>query len=647
MPTLANFNGASLISDFSPISRGIEGIQERRRAKVEESELEALIRGSLGLEQRPQEQLKQGRGLFGALQQAQEGRGQGVVAEERSGGLLGRLAPGLSRMITRAQGNPEQESQIRKETEDGQALASELVGLPSHKARIQRLAQKGGELATSGGDVGRVTHLAHLKPEKLDLELMKMQMIGKEAIAQLPPPNRQDQIASLMARNPQMGGQMLARRDREIAAEQARRERAAARAASQRRASANAAAAAARPKTSLGRDLAGVRSDIASGAISQEVGDQMIANMRSGATASDLGREQDEANLNKTQIGNQILQQQLDAAGGPASFDPKSPIGKLVGDRAGIVGAFGEGSAQAQEFDRMVAEDTTSAGLGAEQAVQSIESTRLANQQSANELADPNSDLSAVEQQIDRIMESQEVDRPTAQAIADGVYKTTRNPVTGEVAIVNVATGTSFKPTNIIAELPSLLPDELLNPTGSELGDPSNMFGGLGFGLNAVNTIVGAVTGGRISPETDKAIQALDNLNTRTTLALAAGVPGRASNETRKSITSLMPNPASVFTGKARAVTQLKQMRSMIGDSLRSADNILRGEGDFSPQDQAASSKYIGQMLPIWEDYNQLIGNLGGDGAKPPSNINTQADFDALPKGARFKLPDGTIGTKE
>ena len=648
MPTLANINGASLVSDFAtPLAEGIGGIQDRRRKKAEESDLEALIRGSLGLAPQQQEQLPQGNGLFGKIEQRRDNGLVPQAGQQQSKGILGQLAPGLAKAISGARGNAEQEGQIRQEAESGQTLAAELAALPSHAARVKRLAQKGGEIASGGGDVGRVTSLANLPPEKLDLELMRMQMIGKEAIAQLPQQSRQDGIAALMARNPQLGSNMLARRDKEIAEERARRERAAAAAAAARNRAARAAAAARAPKGAFAKGLAEIASNEAQGHISPEQAASRRSVLEGKLLSPSLEGAQDAANLNKTELGNQMLQQELDATSGTPAFDPESPLGKLVADRAGIAETFGSDSSSLAEFDRLNQENTTAAASTEMKTRADIESVRLNNVAAAEELADPNSNLSAVEQEIMRTMDNQGVDRPTAQGIADGVLVTKTNPVTGDTEIVNVATSEIYKPTEIGGELPPLLPDAITNRPETDVGSPSRAFGSQGFGINALNTVVGAITGGRADSATDEAVQTLNNLNTRTMLALSAEFPGRPSNLTREKIESLSPVPASIFTGKSRATTQLKQMEGMLADAIIGANMVSTGDGDFAPADRAKAAKSVTQLLPIWEDYTRIIEQLDGGKGSGVANIVNQAEFDKLPKGTKFKLPDGTTGTKK
>ncbi len=275
MPTLANIQGSSLVSQFGdPIAGGIDRLQGRRREAAATSELEDLIRGSLGQEPLQREQQPQGEGLLAQLQAGgglfgKIGQGGGTALPEQrpqaEGGLLGRLSPQLAQAINSARGNPEQEGQLREQVDSGAALSAELQALPDHAARVRRLAQEGGNLAARGEDIGRVTALSNLPPDQLDLELMKMQMIGKEAQQQLPALDQQGSIAAVMARNPQLGSGLLQRRDQQIEAERRRKAAAASR-----------AAAARAPQTPLGKKIAAIRHDIETGDVREDIGLQQI-----------------------------------------------------------------------------------------------------------------------------------------------------------------------------------------------------------------------------------------------------------------------------------------------------------------------------------------------------------------------------------
>ncbi len=334
MVTLANLQGSSLVSQFgAPIAGGIDRLQGRRRETAATTELEDLLRGALGqapLEREDQPsgegllaQLQQGGGLFGKI-----GQGGGTALPEQrpqaEGGLLGRLSPGLARAINSARGNPEQEGQLREQVDSGAALSAELQALPNHAARVRRLAQEGGNLSARGEDIGRVTALSNLPPGQLDLELMKMQMIGEEAQQQLPALGEQGSIAAITARNPQLGTSLLQRRDRQIEAERSRR------AAAQRSAASSAAAAAA-PQGEFAKGLAQINRNEQLGHITP---DQAAARrtalesrlLTDPGIASGVEADQAAANLLGTQLENQAAQIALDAPGGGDTFAIETEI---------------------------------------------------------------------------------------------------------------------------------------------------------------------------------------------------------------------------------------------------------------------------------------------------------------------------------
>ena len=335
MPTLANLQGSSLVSQFgAPIAGGIDRLQGRRREAVAQTELEDAARGGLNLPQLQREEQPQGEGLLARLQQSLGQGGDTALPEQRpqqEGGLLGRLSPGLARAINSARGNPEQEGQLREQVDSGAALSAELQALPNHAARVRRLAQEGGNLSARGEDIGRVTALSNLPPDQLDLELRKRQMIGKGAQQQSPAPDQLGSIAAVMARNPQLGAGLLQRRDKQIEAE--RRRRAAA---------ANAAAAARRPQTPLGKKIAAIRHDIETGDVREDIGLQQIEIARASSVTdpgveAGIDLDQKRANLAETiadtaatvagdPIAVQTARDNLDAAG----VDPNSQIYKDV-----------------------------------------------------------------------------------------------------------------------------------------------------------------------------------------------------------------------------------------------------------------------------------------------------------------------------
>jgi len=258
----------------------------------------------------------------------------------------------------------------------------------------------------------------------------------------------------------------------------------------------------------------------------------------------------------------------------------------------------------------------------------------------------PDSNLTPLEQKAKFIQETQQVPYDVAAALAAGVLELHNNQQTGIPEIVNKITRERYTPTSLDEEMPSIIPAGVLEDMGFAI-DPSMAFGGTGFGLNLINTIAGAVSNASPAGATDEAIQAITNLGTRTMLALSAEFAGRPSNLTRQRIEDLTATPASVFTGKPRATIQFKQMRSLIAQAIQGANAVAEGgEGTgFSAEDRSEAAKAIVDLVPIWKDYDRIIGSLEGrEGMR--MLVTTQKEFDALLPGQLFELPNGDMGTK-
>ena len=218
MATLANVSGASLVGDFGNIlGQGFEAQNVRKRAADDQADLEAKIAAALGV---------------GGPQAPQDA---GAMAR------LGQLSPELAQTIGSAQ--PAQMEELRTQTQTGMDLATELQALPDHASRMRRLADEAGTAAAAGGDLSRLVALSNMDPSALDLELQKMQVIGRDAMTLMPqaPPSPNATFAALMADNPQIGQNLLGRRDQQVEAERQRQEQAARQAAAAR---ANAASSA-------------------------------------------------------------------------------------------------------------------------------------------------------------------------------------------------------------------------------------------------------------------------------------------------------------------------------------------------------------------------------------------------------------------
>jgi hypothetical protein len=213
-------------------------------------------------------------------------------------------------------------------------------------------------------------------------------------------------------------------------------------------------------------------------------------------------------------------------------------------------------------------------------------------------------EASAKEMQIQRLMATG-VPRDTAIGIADRRLVPSKDPITGEVVVVDLA---KMAPGNLTEEV---APEEVTEePVDSFVGaNVPGSFGISGFGANIMNTVMDAFGGGQPADDIAKASTILRSLATRTSLGLAAEFPGRPSNLTREMIQrDLTISPSEISTGKGKALDKANEIVRMIEASLKAANAVVGGK--FSATDKAAAQQSIRQVSPLLDDYKSLIKRL-------------------------------------
>lgn len=308
MPTLANFHGGSLVPDLNRLFDTLGEIGEIAGARKAQTDLENDLRIAMGMQ---------------------------PVDDGSSGpmSLLGQVEPRMAQVVEqlRAGDDPIAQTQFRDRVSSEVGLAKELRKLPTIEARQRRLSQEASKRAAQGEDVSRIAQLSQMSEDQLNLELQKMEVVGNSALRAVPEvaqadifrvlsdPARRDATVRILASNPRLGSMLLARRDQEIAKEEAARKAAIA----ERQRAAAAAAEARAPKTELGKNLAAIQADITNGNIQPEIGQQMMQQLRSDAIAQ-----------------------------APPEF--KTDLGKAINDQQLAVDAYGANSPQAQAFGELV-----------------------------------------------------------------------------------------------------------------------------------------------------------------------------------------------------------------------------------------------------------------------------------------------------
>ncbi|MEL0016564.1 MAG: hypothetical protein VW715_15180, partial [Rhodospirillales bacterium] len=239
------------------------------------------------------------------------------------------------------------------------------------------------------------------------------------------------------------------------------------------------------------------------------------------------------------------------------------------------------------------------------------EANAVRAQQRAMELAEFEAGLkapkvTAAEQKIQRLMETG-LDRTTAIAIADGRIGTSKDPVTGEVTLIDKATGSV-----IGRNLPQQVAEEAPADASEEAGlfeglDVSKGLGLGGWARSAVNVVTDAVGAGQKFPEAGKVEAALKNLQTRTTLMAGIDVEGRPSNFTREEIKlNFTITPSEISTGPERAYLKANAMVQMLEQTYAAMNIAAQGGGGASVQQQKNAVENIDSLKTLLRDYRSL-----------------------------------------
>jgi hypothetical protein len=221
----------------------------------------------------------------------------------------------------------------------------------------------------------------------------------------------------------------------------------------------------------------------------------------------------------------------------------------------------------------------------------------------------PSGDTSAAEAQIARLMETG-LDRPTAIGVRDGRYEVTQ---LGEV--IDVATG---QPVGAVGQqapmmqAPEAAPAQNTSIMPTDV-DYSTATGGSGFLSSIGNTLSDAVGAGLISPENERASQALRNLQLRLQTDLAGAVSGRPSNYLLERLDTLTVQPNSPFQGAGRSRERLAQTRDMVEEGI--ALNMEVVQAGVSPNARSEARTNIAKLRRLRDDLDTVLQSFGDRGA--------------------------------
>lgn len=215
---------------------------------------------------------------------------------------------------------------------------------------------------------------------------------------------------------------------------------------------------------------------------------------------------------------------------------------------------------------------------------------------------------SEAEQQINRLMETG-MDRNTAIAVRDGRIKLSRHPVTQQVELIDMATGSRIG--GLTEGAASAVSEAISTSTSNQPSTFENLpvekAGGLiGWGASIANMVTDAVGAGQAFPEVGKAQSAMENLSKRTILMLEADFAGKPTNFTREIVESMTVKPAEVLKGEEGSYLKTTQMVKMLEDAVSGARTALANPEKHSPEKIRAAEQSVTQLQSLLDDYMSL-----------------------------------------
>jgi hypothetical protein len=269
---------------------------------------------------------------------------------------------------------------------------------------------------------------------------------------------------------------------------------------------------------------------------------------------------------------------------------------------------------------------------------------------------------SAAEERIARMTENlmatgDFVDPADARAIAvgivDGRLQTSRHPVTGELQVIDLATGKPAYSASGNAAEPGAMSNSS-NDASDASGDPlvNTIFGGEQFGeqyprANEAFGVGGAVTGlvntagdalgvGAPYPEVQQTQADFAVLRENLLNDVASAYPRQPPSWLMQEIRSLTPAAGSAFEGTGAAQTKLTALGRHLATELRTTQEALQRQ--LSPQNRQELEARLAGLQSGLARLQTALDAFGGQQA--PSGQETRQDengWTTLPNGVRIR----------
>ncbi len=218
---------------------------------------------------------------------------------------------------------------------------------------------------------------------------------------------------------------------------------------------------------------------------------------------------------------------------------------------------------------------------------------------------DPTKKPGALQERVNALMASG-ADEAMAQGIAAGRFKVVIDPVDRKAYVFDLVEqkriGEMAPPQDGEGgiNLPGLVPDDM--QTDQAVGLP-------GAVNQAMNTVFAMFNADLPNPEAQEAANALQTLQTYTSITMQAEVPGRPSVMLMQKLDQLSVQPNSPFEGAPKARSRLNQTKQVIDNEVARMELML-GQNLVAAKDLPETENNLLQLKQLSRAYDTMISGL-------------------------------------
>jgi len=139
-----------------------------------------------------------------------------------------------------------------------------------------------------------------------------------------------------------------------------------------------------------------------------------------------------------------------------------------------------------------------------------------------------------------------------------------------------------------------------------------------GFLGNIANTISDLFGTGLAAPETERASQALSNLQLATQFYMLNAASDKDTNMVRAMLQRLTVDPGRLAQGDSRSLEKMQQTRQFIGSKIAEMQNQLRYPQNLKPDDISKITLALTPLITLAEQYDTVLRAFNPDVIVPP-----------------------------